>query len=452
MGATIKDVSRLPISSIMELNMRKVLLLTNLPVRDGPTDSIIASHLRNMGVEVREGIFYPNKIDIRAVNFLPSPREHVLFYKPDMVIGPEARCQFTIDFYRNCKSWGIQTVIRRTEGGCPRSAWNVMGDDEKKTVIGAWEYDVDLEIVWAEDFANLLAENGYIPRERIFAAGAVTFDQNFIPPLRQKIEGRKNLVFCTNWGHADRNPIYNVPEAPVGSSVHADAYNRHRKGREDWIELIKLARAKLGTMWQFYLSLKVGEWPNEYQQKLGGIINILGPTVTKALMLNSDLIIQVGSTLALHAHYNNLPALSYRGLANQTVGYKYPHVCPNYDDPEELIAAIPKVELNKSNANPDSIAELSKELYGIIDGQACKRVAEKILSLPERSTAIPDVWPPEIKEYPHEGVSKFVVTWICESCKRPQYVLDPARDMISCIHCGVGLARRQPSLPPECRV
>lgn len=426
---------------------RKILLLTNLPVRDAPTDAIIATHLRNMGAEVREGIMYPNKVDIRMTNFLPSPREHVLFYKPDIVIGPEARCQFTIDFYQRCKEWGILTIARRTEGGCPRSAWNVMDEPEKKTVIGSWEYDVDLEIVWSEDFAELLAENGYIPRDRIFAAGGVTFDQNFIPPFRAKQETRRNLVFCTNWGHADRNPTYNVPEAAPGSPIHADAYNRHRQGRLDWIELIKKARIKLGPMWQFFLSLKVGEWPTEYQQKLGGLVNILAPTTTKQLMLNSDLIIQTGSTLALHAHYNNLPTLSYKGLSNQTKGYKYPHVAPNYDDPDELIAAILKVKLNQSNANLEAIDELKKELYGVIDGHACKRAAEKILSLPERPTNVPDIWPQEIKEYPHPGVSKFVVTWICESCKRPQYVLDPNIDMISCVHCGVGLARRQANLP-----
>ena len=412
---------------------RRILLMTNLPVRDWATDAILASHLRELGAEVRH------------VNFLPVPRNHILFWKPDVVIGPEARCQFTVELYRRCMEWGVAAIARRTEGGCPRSAWNVMGDDEKATVVGAWEYNVDLEIVWSEDFANLLGENGWVKRDKIFAAGAVTFDQDFRPPMRVSQEKRRNIVFCTNWGHADRNPKYNVPEAPVGSPVHADAYNRHRQGRKDWIELIKLAREKLSPLWQFYLSLKVGEWPTEYQKELGSVVNILGPTGTKQLMLNGDLLIQSGSTLAIHAHYHNMPTLSYRGSTNQTKGYKYPHVAPNYTDPHELVAAIPKVKLDQSNANTGAVEELSRELYGVIDGKACKRAADKIMSLPERPVNVPNEWPPEVKDYPHEGVHKAVGTWLCETCGRPNYVFDPTLDMINCVHCGVGLAKKTPN-------
>ena len=413
---------------------KRVLLLSNLPQRDWPTDVVIAQHLREMGA------------DVRQANFLPSPREHILFYKPDIVIGPEARCEFTVDFYRVCKNWGIQTVVRRTEGGCPSSAWKVMEKSERDTVIGAWEYDVDLEIVWSEDFATLLADNGYIPRKRIFAAGAITFDQHFYPPLRQPIEGRRALCFCTNWGHADRSPEYNVPEAPMGSPIHADAYNRHREGRLKWIELMRKAREKLSTSWQMFLSLKVGELPDEYQKSLVGM-NILMPTTTKVIMLNSDLIVQSGSTLALVAHLYNIPALSYMGQQNQTKGYDYPHVSPDFTDPDLLIEAIRSVELGKSNANVESIEILCKELYGVIDGQATKRAAERIMALEERPTNIPDAWPPETKEYFHPGVSKETGTWICEACHRPNYVLNVKRDMIKCVWCGISLAIRRANQP-----
>jgi len=326
-----------------------------------------------------------------------------------------------------------------------------MGEDERKTVIGAWEYDLDLEIVWSEEFANILVQNGYLPAKHVFAAGAVTFDQYFTPPMRARVEGRRNLVFCTNWAHADRNAEYNVPEAPPDSPIHADAYNRHREGRERWTEMIRLARERLSPQWQFFLSLKVGEHPTEYQQKLGGVINILAPTATKVVIMNADLIIHAGSTLGLVCHVNNMPALSYMGQQNHTKGYKYPHVSPNFDDSEELVEAIKQTKLECTNANIESVEELTKELYGRIDGKACKRAVDKMLSLPERKTNVPDVWPPETKEYSHPGIGKQAVTWICETCKRPCYTLDPKRDMISCVHCGVGLARQQPNIaiPPQ---
>lgn len=409
---------------------RKVLLLTNLPMRDAETDNILAMHLRNLGFEVRQH------------EFLPKAREHVLYYKPDIVIGPEARCEYTVDFYKRCKEWGIVTVAKRTEGGAARGAWDVMEQSEKETVIGAWPYIVDLELVWSEEFAGLMAEHGYLPPENIYACGALPMDVYFLPPKPVRPAGRRNIVLATGWGHADRNPLYNVPEAPPGSPIHADAYNRHRAGRTAWIEMMEKLRAALPND-ELIIRLKTGEYPTEYGAKLGDKVKIAHPCSTRTVLSHTDLLIHAGSTMAIEAHLMGVPALSFLGDDNQTKGYHYPHVSPNFTDADELVEAVKRIDFSVPNANVDAIKQLEKEFYGTIDGNACARAAARVMEIPARGTNIPYVWPPEEKEYTFPGVAKGHIAWVCESCTRMNYTLDPTLDMIKCVHCGIGLARRQ---------
>jgi surface carbohydrate biosynthesis protein len=411
--------------------MRKVLILCNLPQRDMASDQILATKLRELGFEVR------------VVPFLPRPREHILYYKPDIVVGPEARCEFTIDMYDRCMEWGVAAVAKRTEGGAARAAWDVMDQAERDTVIGSWTYNVDREIVWSMDFADLLGEHGYIPREHVDAVGAIPFDVYFQPPNREPWSKRRNIMLATGWGHADRNPQYNVPEAEPDSPIHADAYNRHREGREKWIELMSRMREELPSTYNLFVRLKVGEQPNEYQQKLGNKVQILMPCDTKVALMNTDLLIHAGSTMGIEAHLMNIPALSYMGLQNQTPGYQYPHVSPDITDPGEIIKMVQTMDWTKSNADTSAVDQLEKEFYGWIDGKACERAAAAIAQIPEKETNVPNVWPAEKKDYPFPGTAKHYMGWKCETCDRITYTLDMTRDMVKCNHCGISLARRQ---------
>lgn len=418
--------------------MRRVLILVNLKQRDSATDNLLATKLRERG------------FDVRVADYLPHNRQHVLFYKPNIVIGPEARCEYSVAFYKQCKEWGIYTIAKRTEGGAALKAWEVMSQDERDTVIGKWPYDVDMEIVWSEDFKKLMLEHGYLPEEKIFVAGALPFDVYFIPPFHTHPEKRKNLVFATGWGHADRNPIYNVPEAPPGSSIHEDAYRRHRQGRTAWINMMhKVIDALRPEGWDFYLRLKVGEHPAEYQDKLKDKIKIIVPCDTKTVLLNTDLLIHAGSTMAIEAHLCNIPALSFYGRLNQTEGYDFPHVSPEFENVDDLIAAIKSVELRRTNANTAAIDTLSREFYGVIDGKATERIADKIKSLALKEPNIPDEWPADKPIYEFPDVVTHVEQWICETCGRPSFVTRPGLEMIKCPWCGISLAKRMPPVIVE---
>lgn len=424
----------------------RILIFVNLPQRDQATDELLASKLRANGHEVR------------VAPYLPRNREHILFFKPDMVIGPEPRCEYTIAMYKQCMEWGVYAIAKRTEGGAAKKSYEVMIEDEKKTVIGTWPYDVDLEICWSNDFVDILKKDGYLPENKIFAAGALPFDVYFQPPYRQRPEGRKNLIFATGWGHADTNPEYNIPEAPPGSPLHRDAYERHRKGRDAWIELIRRAHDELAKEgFDIFLRMKVGEKPIEYQQKLAGKVKIIIPCDTKTCLLNTDILVHAGSTMALEADLCNIPAISFLGSLNQPPGYEYPHVSKDYDNIDDVIKAIREVQLDKSNANKESIAQLEKDFYGTIDGKATDRIVEKLLSLPKRPVNIPDEWPADKPIYNAGNVYPWSEQWMCETCRHICYV--PKKDgekpteMIKCPWCGISLARKaMPQMTPQAQI
>ena len=406
-----------------------VLLLVNLPQRDLGTDMLIAEHLDHMGHNVH------------IAPFLPKPRNHVIYFKPDVVIGPEPRSQFTIDFYAHCMEWGIWTIAKRTEGGTSQGAWDVMGKDEKDTVIGAWPYKVDFEVVWSEAFAQIVKKHGY--GNNLFVAGALPFDPYFVPPFYTYDGNRRNLTVAAGWGHADTNSKYNVPEAPPESSIHGDAYRRHRKGREAYIELLNRLNKEFGQTHNLQLRLKVGESPEEYKAKCQFPMRIFNPVPPKDVLLNTDILVHAGSTMGLEAHICGLPAFSYLGNLNQTEGYTAPEVSPEFGTLDELVSAIRAVELGKSNANTQAFSQYQTDLFGKIDGKATKRTADLIGNLPKRPVMIPDVWPPERNTYEFPGISKEYRAWVCETCDRQNFTLATDTTMLKCIHCGISLCLRK---------
>lgn len=418
------------------MERKRVLCAVNLPQRDRLKNEILATHLRGRGFEVR------------VVDFLPRHREHILYWKPDVIVIPEARCEYTCKLCETLMSWDVITVILRTEPGCSKGAWEKMEWAEKQTVISAWPYSCDMELVWSQDFGDILAENGHIGSDKIVVIGGTPFDIYFREP-RPKIEGRKNLLFATGWGHADRSREYNVPEAPPGSPVHWQAFDRHNKGRAAWISMMnKMVKALDPLGWKFFHSVKTGEMPGAYQGKLDPKITLIMPTPTYILLQNSDLVIHPGSTFGLGAHFSGVPGFSFCGNLNQTVGYEYPHIHPDFEDEDKLIEAVKEFvgspeNLGKSNADLMNVKRLENEFYGTIDGKALERAATAIAtyvnSVPKVSN-IPDIWPVQNLNLHTPGVSKTLVQWVCEICHQNAFTFD-MRTMIKCPHCGISLAR-----------
>jgi len=417
--------------------MKKALIFTNLPQRDKVVDEILAENLRALGFEARVSMF------------LPHNRMHVLGMKPNVVILPEIRCQYTVEMVETMRSWGIIVISRRCEGGCGKRAWSVMCDDEKDTAVGTWPYEVDLELVWGEEFRDIVLEKKYGTKETVKAVGAFPFDIYFYDKIAGKKKGgKKTVLFACGWPMADRGPRYCVPEAPPESSIHKIAYDKHRQGRDRWIEIIKELHALIGKEWDFLLRLKTGEIPNEYVEKLGDIVKITPPEPMILALKRTDVLVHAGSTVGAEAHYMDMPAISLLGDLVETPGYTPARISPYCKTTAELKQALESVEFGKSNANLDALEQSKTEFYGPIDGRACERSANLINEVPLKKTSIPDEWTPQRVQYPFPGATPQIEQWHCDCCNHTTYVMEPNQDMIKCVWCGISLIRYS-AIPAE---
>ena len=104
-----------------------------------------------------------------------------------------------------------------------------------------------------------------------------------------------------------------------------------------------------------------------------------------------DLLIHAGSTTALEAHFMNIPSLSFWNPAPERSPIS--GIAPRSSTFEELDRLISEVQPGQSNADPEVVAALEREFYGRIDGQACRRAAERIDELLRRSNSRPFRYP-----------------------------------------------------------
>ncbi len=410
--------------------MKKVLIFTSLPQRDRVPDEILSEHLRKMGY------------DVRVTPFLPLNRMHILGMKPDIVILPEIRCHYTIGLANMMRTWGIRVVCKRCEGGCGRAAWSVMCDDEKATALGSWPYEVDLELVWGDEFRDILIEKGYGTSDVIKSCGAFPFDVYLYSEIKGKKEGgRPTVMFATGWPMADRNSKYCVPEAEPSSSIHKIAYDKHREGRDKWLEVMPKVIDALKDEWDFILRMKTGEKPHEYSEVLGPKLKFTPPEPVILGLKRCDIVIHAGSTMAQEAHLMDMPAINLMGELVETPGYTPAQISPYCMTADELIELIKNATLGKSNANLEAIEQSKKDFYGPIDGLACKRAALEIDKLPVATPQIPDVWPPNRKEFPFPGAFATVESWHCDCCDKMTHTTNMSQDMIRCVWCGISLVR-----------
>ena len=90
--------------------MKKILLLSHIPQRDEIPDMMLARSLTSEDVCVWK---YP---------ILGDSRNAICLVKPDIIILPEIRLEFTRDLAKLCQSWGIRVVQKRCEVGISRES------------------------------------------------------------------------------------------------------------------------------------------------------------------------------------------------------------------------------------------------------------------------------------------------------------------------------------------
>lgn len=419
----------------------KILILYLTSQRDRDIDGLLGRHLKGLGHEVH---VHP---------YMDAGRQSVPYMKPDVVVHPFPGGQYKVDFIRKCKEWGCLVVIRRGEAGVSLRTFMSLEPEEKKLILGNWPYDdyVDLELVWGAEFRNILVQYGHVAKKKMQVCGAFAFDFYFLPSVRRTRNRQKTVLFATGFSTADSHPDYCEIGLQKDSPYQQQTYEKHRAGRDTWIEAIRKLYEQFKTVWKFTLKIRPGERTNEYQEKLGDIVEIYPETYSAAQALcNTDLLIHSGSTMAMEAHLLKMPSVNF---CNMNPDPMLANLAPRVENWQELIPFFQDADLDNTNVNWSVFYDLRNHLYGEIDGQACRRAAVAIHNLTvvnkgKLQKNIPDTWPME-SLYLVEGVildkpdfSEHKPRWFCPACKGIWWTNDDIF-IIDCPWCGMRIERRR---------
>ena len=392
----------------------KIAILTLTGQRDKYIDDLLAEQLREYG----------HTVTVR--NYIYSGKETVCYEKPDVVIHPMAGGQYKYDFIQKCKEWGVEVIVRRGEAGMGRTEFDTLSDNRKKIILGNWDYSpfVDLELVWGQEFADIIAERGHLSAEKIRACGAFAFDPYFRPESKRNTNHDKTVLFATGFSAADCRSEYCECGLPEESDYHKNLYKLHRNARDIWLDAIaKLV--KQYSDWKFELKVRPGEVETEYRKKLPACVKIHPSDSTSSVVLRDiDVLVHSGSTMAIETHLLGIPSFNFCNVNPDPILSK---VSPTVETYEELELNLFSVDVWQSNINKDVLNYLQEHLYGIIDGNACQRAAGFIhehISNKKIETNIPNTWPKEIL-YLTDGVhitrQNGDINWFCPCCRNEYY-------------------------------
>lgn len=252
-----------------------------------------------------------------------------------------------------------------------------------------WEYpyEVDAELVWSKDEADILNKMRKVSY-KTHAVGAFTVDaykrQDLVDKHKDKedfckkynfLTSKPTLLICSPWGFVDSSP-----------DLHIDDLDDARKdieGRDRQLAMIRqLVSMRLKERWNILLSVHPGVVQQPYKE-LSKELDIPLDTESTSFYLkcNVDAIIHSGSTMAIGAHYLNIPCYQFGDIyCKDTKSWwsdpesPISQISPHYSDPLKLFGAIQNYT-PETNANKEALRALEKGRFGRMDGNATKRAA-----------------------------------------------------------------------------
>jgi hypothetical protein len=353
---------------------KKFVILSASPQRDKLLDELMAEELRLRGHEAH---VYP---------CLRAGRKACLDIQPDVVVVPPIRNPYSRDFVETLKYQGCGVVSRHTEASCDWPDYKKMGNREKISINGQYPYEIDSELVWGPDEADILNR-----RRASFPAisvGSFSADKYLSKELKKKVgttpafrkhygfEKKKTLLISCAWGFADSAPDLHIAETTKA--------RKDNEGRTRHIEMIKKLRELVKDEWDILITLHPGVMPEQYAQAFPDI-PIDTTRASIELMTHCDAMIHSGSTMGIGAHLLKMPAFQYQDVNSKLTagwfckeGTALSRVSPGFQTAEELADAVLNCTLKKSNANEDAIKELVEGRYGKMDGKAYLRAVDVI--------------------------------------------------------------------------
>jgi len=412
----------------------RISILTLTGQRDKFIDNLLAECLRKYG----------HKVNVRS--YIYAGRETVCYEKPDVIVHPMPGGQYKYDFIKQCKEWGIEVVVRRGEAGMGRAEFDKLDNNRKTLILSNWDYSpyVDLELVWGQEFGNIVSEQGWMPAEKIKACGGFAFDPYFNPHNWRAVNKtpKRTILFATGFSTCDCRSEYCECGLPEESNYHNQIYRIHRKARDKWIKAI-INLTQHHPEWKYELKVRPGEVEDEYQKKLPKVVKIHPQTSSSSEVLrNVDILIHSGSTMAIEAHLLNIPSFNF---CNVNPDPLLSQVSPMRESYEVLEWNLLNVRINQSNINKTVFDQLQEHLYGVIDGKACQRAAGFIhehISNKKIVTNIPNSWP-KTTAYLEDGVhivkQEGDFCWLCPCCRNEYY--GRPEGITNCPYCSMRIEK-----------
>ena len=280
----------------------KIAIYTLTNQRDKHIDEMLAEKLREKG----------HKVVVR--NYVYGARESICYEKPDLIIHPMVGGEYKMDTVEKCHQWGIHVIVRRGEAGQGREQFDALDDNRKDLILGHWDYSpfVDLELVWGNEFADIIAEQGWMPRNKLKACGAFAFDPYFEKTNDIPIPRKPTILFATGFSTADSMPGYCETGLPEESDYHNELHKIHLEARTVWLEAIDRIVKDHSDEWDFELKVRPGETALVYKDKVPACVKIHPEGTPSSTVLRSvDVLIHSGSTLAIEAHLLDVPSFNF---------------------------------------------------------------------------------------------------------------------------------------------
>lgn len=410
----------------------KIVFFSLSGQRDKIVDKRMADFLRAKGHEVY------------VHNYASAATQSVPYLKPEVIIHPMAGADYKLNFLKYCKEWGCVNIVRRGEAGASRESLAKMDAERQTITIGMEDYApyVDLELVWGQEFKDILIEHGKMTEDKLKVCGAFAFDLYFQPQYWRAVNWTiyKTVLFATGWSCADGMPDLVECGLPDKSEYQGVLYKRHREGRDLWIETIKKLIQNLPKEFSFELKVRPGERTDEYRKAFGNAVRIY-PEAYPAIdaLRCADILVHTGSTMAIEAHLLKIPSVNFHNINPDEL---LASVCPKVETYEELEQFLKTVDIQRHNINEAVYQRLQYHLYGKIDGKACERAADHIhdyIKDLKIKTHIPDQWPKEPR-YQEEGVhlikEKEDRKWSCPCCKNLYFAVF-TESITKCPYCGM---------------
>jgi len=399
----------------------KILIMSASPHRDEVVDNLIKKELELLGNEVK------------VCPCLREGRDVVLDFQPDVVVVPPIRNPYSRDMVETCKDWGIGVVSRHTEASCEWKDFKEGSEKTRQEILGRWKYNVDKELVWGEDEAQILTRRGCtFP---MIAVGAFGLDIYKQKGYRKKFTSKQDfykkwgfdksknvLTISSPWGFCDSAPDLSIDEMVT--------VQREVEGRQKYLAMVSGLRQRLDC--NILVTVHPGVLIEPYKQVLDQMkIPLDTESTATDILVNTDVLIHSGSTMSMEMHCMDKPAFQF-GDVNEKYscgwwiksGSALSRVSPMFEDLNELAVAVTKAE--KSNANKDAIKELETGRYGKMDGKAFKRAAKEIN---EVTGKFKYCWPRAHVDYDTldacKEPEKILQKAFCGICKRTFSVVSP---------------------------